>query len=58
MPRKYSEILILRYLEDKDYQEISDILKKPPGTIGTLINRAKHYFKNAAIKQNLDYLTE
>lgn len=38
---KYREVLILRYLEEKDYNEMSDILKKPPSTIGTLLSRAK-----------------
>ncbi len=41
LPLKYKEVLLLKYLEEKDYQEISDILRKPIGTIGTLINRAK-----------------
>ncbi|NUM25843.1 MAG: sigma-70 family RNA polymerase sigma factor [Candidatus Buchananbacteria bacterium] len=38
---KYREVLILRYFEEKSYDEISDIIKKPRGTVGTLINRAK-----------------
>jgi len=38
---KYKDILILRYLEEKSYQEISDILKLPVKTVGTRINRAK-----------------
>ncbi len=38
---KYKEVLVLRFVEDKSYDEISDILKKPPGTVATLINRAK-----------------
>lgn len=42
---KYREVLILKFLEDKTYQEMSDILKKPMGTIATLINRAKKEFK-------------
>ncbi|MFA6415976.1 MAG: RNA polymerase sigma factor [Candidatus Paceibacterota bacterium] len=42
----YRSILILRYLEDKDYREISDIMKKPIGTVATLINRAKKKLKN------------
>lgn len=46
LPRKYREVLILKYLEEKDYQEMSGILKKPVGTIGTLLNRAKRAFKN------------
>ncbi|MBU1558043.1 sigma-70 family RNA polymerase sigma factor [Patescibacteria group bacterium] len=39
------EVLILRFFEEKDYKEISDILKKPMGTVATLINRAKKQFK-------------
>ncbi|MBK8671315.1 MAG: hypothetical protein IPN89_18485 [Saprospiraceae bacterium] len=31
----------LKYLEDKSYIEISDILKIPEGTVATRINRAK-----------------
>jgi RNA polymerase sigma-70 factor (ECF subfamily) len=56
MPDKYSEVLVLRYLEDKDYQEISEIMRIPAGTVATLINRAKQYFKNAATKNNLQNL--
>ena len=37
---RYREVIILRYFEDKSYEEISEILQKPIGTIGTLINRA------------------
>jgi len=53
LPKKYSEILILRYLEEKKYDEISDILCKPLGTVATLINRAKSKFKKIAKRQNL-----
>lgn len=42
----YREVLVLRFFEDKDYKEISDILRKPLGTVSTLINRAKIQFKN------------
>lgn len=41
---KYREVLILKFLEEKDYKEISDILKKPMGTVATLISRAKKQF--------------
>ena len=41
MDKKYQDVLVLKFLEDKDYREISDILKKPMGTVATLINRAK-----------------
>ena len=42
---EYREVLTLRFMEDKSYEEISDILKKPVGTVGTLINRAKKELK-------------
>jgi RNA polymerase sigma-70 factor (ECF subfamily) len=45
MPENYKEILILRYFEDKSYEDISDILKKPMGTVATLVNRAKKKFR-------------
>lgn len=45
---KYREILVLKYFEDKDYAEMSDILKKPMGTIATLVNRAKKQFVKLA----------
>jgi RNA polymerase sigma-70 factor, ECF subfamily len=38
---KYRDPLILRFFEDKEYDEISDILKIPIGTVGTLISRGK-----------------
>lgn len=38
---KYREVMVLKFLEEKDYKEISDILKKPMGTVATLISRAK-----------------
>ncbi len=42
---EYKEVLVLRFLEQKNYNEISDILKKPTGTIATLLNRAKKQLK-------------
>lgn len=38
---KYKEVLVLKYLEDRSYEEISDIIKKPTSTVGTLLSRAK-----------------
>ncbi len=54
LPDKYREVLILKFFEDKSYREISDILKKPEGTIATLINRAKKKLKKIAIKYKLE----
>lgn len=41
LPMKYKEVLILRYVEEKEYEEIMDILKKPKGSVATLIARGK-----------------
>lgn len=48
----YQEVLLLKFFEDKDYQEISDILQKPMGTIASLISRAKLQFKQIYEKEN------
>ncbi|MFH0846255.1 MAG: RNA polymerase sigma factor [Patescibacteria group bacterium] len=53
MDLKYREVLILRFLEEKSYAEISDILKKPEGTIATLLNRAKKQFLDRLNKSNI-----
>ncbi len=50
---KYREVLILRYFEQKEYEEISDILKIPVGTVGTLIFRAKKQLYNGLNRNNL-----
>ncbi len=41
LDQKYRDVLILRFFEERSYEEIADILEKPSGTIATLINRAK-----------------
>jgi RNA polymerase sigma-70 factor, ECF subfamily len=41
LPLKYREILFLRFSEDKSYEDIAHILKKPVSTVGTLVRRAK-----------------
>jgi len=54
LPDKYRTALILRFMEDKSYEEIADILQKPAGTVATLINRAKSEFKKLAVKNHLN----
>lgn len=44
---KYRDPLILRYFEHKEYDEISDILKIPIGSVGTLIHRGKKQLQDA-----------
>jgi RNA polymerase sigma-70 factor (ECF subfamily) len=38
---KYKDVIVLRYFEEKNYEEISDILRKPSGSVSSLITRAK-----------------
>ena len=45
LDQKYRDILILRYFEDQNYREISDILKIPEGTVAVQINRGKKQLK-------------
>lgn len=52
---KYREILILKFLEEKNYQEISDIIKKPTGTVASTINRAKEAFRKEMEKQKIRF---
>lgn len=49
---KYKEIILLKYIEDKSYEEISDILRKPVSTVGVLINRAKSKLVEICNKHN------
>jgi len=55
MKKKHREILTLRFFEDKSYDEISDILHRPPGTVATLLNRAKKEFKSIAHRLNIHF---
>lgn len=41
LPEKYRDIVLLRFFEDKSYDEIADILTIPPGTVAVRINRVK-----------------
>lgn len=51
---KYRSVLVLKFLEEKDYNDISDILRKPPGTIATLIHRAKKEFRRLAQEKGMN----
>ncbi|MEI8175198.1 MAG: RNA polymerase sigma factor, partial [bacterium] len=50
IPLLYSEPLSLYYIDEKSYEEISDILRIPMGTVATRINRAKKIMKNICQK--------
>ncbi len=54
LSEKYREVLLLRFVEDLDYRAISDILRLPINTVGTLVARARQKFKQEFIKTNPD----
>ena len=49
----YREILVLYYIEDLSYKEISDILHIPIGTVGIRLKRAKEMLRKV-IDKNTD----
>lgn len=51
---KYRSVLILKFIEGKDYDTVSDILQKPPGTVATWINRAKKELKTILNKKGIE----
>jgi len=53
LPFKYQEVMILKFLEEKTYEEMVDIIKKPKGTVASLLNRGKALFKKEAFKKGL-----
>ncbi len=48
---KYREPIILYYFEQKTYEEISDILRLPRNTVGTLIMRGKKMLKEFLLQE-------
>jgi RNA polymerase sigma-70 factor, ECF subfamily len=50
IPIKYSEPLELFFIEGYSYEDISDILRLPMGTVATRISRAKALMKNICQK--------
>lgn len=50
----YKEVLILKFIEGKSYEEIGEILMISIGTVGTLINRAKKQLKEELEKLNFN----
>jgi len=46
VPLMYSEPIVLYYSEGKTYEEVSDILRIPIGTVGTRIHRGRKLIKH------------
>ena len=53
---KYREVIILKFMEDKDYREIGDILRKPLGSVATLVSRAKQRLKKELTKSGINLI--
>lgn len=51
LPIEYREPLTLFFLEEKSYDEISDILRLPLGTVGTRISRGKIKLKGVFLQK-------
>lgn len=54
MPLKYREVLMLKFIDKRSYQEISDILRIPEGTVAIRINRAKKMFREMTDEMNYE----
>ena len=57
IPLKYREVILLRFYEDKSYEEISEIMHLPVNTVGTYLARGKteikKHFRNINIEDIL-----
>lgn len=53
LPEKYREVLVLRFLEEKNYEEIMDIVEKPKGTVASLVNRGRKLLMDEARQKGL-----
>ncbi len=51
LPERDRTVLVLVYLEEKTYREISDILRVPENTVATWIRRAKQKFQKQYLKE-------
>ena len=55
LPITYRTILLLKYFEGMTYQEISDVLRIPEGTVAVQLNRAKKRFSKLASEQKVAF---
>lgn len=55
LPITYRTILLLKYFEGMSYQEISDVLRIPEGTVAAQLNRAKIRFSKLASENKVPF---
>lgn len=58
MPPKLRDVFVLRFLEEKDYTEIGDILKENENTVATRIRRAREFVAQEAKQLGLEFYSE
>jgi RNA polymerase sigma-70 factor (ECF subfamily) len=51
---RYRDVIVLRFLEEKTYDDISDILELPMGTVATLVSRGKQQLRKALDQSRRD----
>lgn len=49
LDRRYRDVIVLRFLEEKSYEEISEILELPMGTVATLVSRGRERLRRALL---------
>ncbi len=47
LEQRYRDVLVLRFLEERSYDDIADILQLPMGTVATLVSRGKQRLRKA-----------
>ena len=55
LPGTYKSVIVLRYQEDRSYDEIAEILELPLGTIKARIHRAHKILKDKLTQQGFDF---
>lgn len=58
MPEKFRDVFVLRHFEEKDYEEISDVLRLNVNTVATRIRRSNQFFVRQAKSMGLEPVWE
>ena len=53
LPEQYRTVILLKYLEDLSYREISERLELPESTVEARLHRGRNYLRNILKKQRI-----